>query len=175
MYYSSLSPINLLGQSSADNVLAIQGMTPWVQFTGHTFYDPTFNLGGSFDGLQTLDGHGQLTGTSLSENGAGLADVNTDGTFGLGYVADYLNGNSEGDGLGGFADVTITASSNNSVLNSFDDISTCRTGQPTPGAWCLQGTLNTRGQTVPEPGTLALMGLALFGLFGAGGLRRRWS
>jgi hypothetical protein len=165
IYYSPLGPANLLTLSSPANVALITAMNPWVELTGHTFHDPTFLA----NPTQTLNGAGSLTGASLSQTGAGLLDVNTGGSFGLASVAAYMNGNSIGDNLGGFADVALTSSSNNTVLNPADVVggfaNGCSTGGAAAGAWCLQGTLNTRGATViPEPATLALVGFALFGL-----------
>lgn len=158
VYYSGAPAINLLSQDSLANIAFITGQTPWVGFTGHTFFDP------AFPSIGTLNGFGTLTGASLSETGQGQLDI----AYGFGdpSVASFLDTNTISDNLGGFADVVLTASANNFVLNPFDLAGpladSCLSGAPQTGDWCMQGTVNTRGKT-PEPGTIALLGLGLFG------------
>ena len=150
---------NLLNQSSATNLTLITGLTPWARFTGHG------NLGGGAAADSTLKAHGTLTGSGLDFTGAGLLDVDTSGAFGLADVAAYLDADGEPDDAGGFADITLTTSGSDSVLNSFD---TCNYN---PGDWCIQGSADMRGKTViPEPSAIALFGI---GLIGAGFIGRR--
>lgn len=177
VYYAAAAPVNLLtsGNNSVENLALITSLTPWARLTGHTFGDPLMNaiLG---PGVQTLNGFGTLTGASLSQSGAGQLDTDTSGTFGIAAVTAFLDGNGVPDNLGGFADIVLTSSSNNVVLNQndIDDglANGCLNGTASAGAWCLQGTANIRGvaNVVPEPAGLALVGL---GLLAAGFARRR--
>ena len=170
VFYSASPAINLLGQDSNANLLTIQGMTAWATLTGHD------HLGGIAANNAVLNGGGTLTGASLSGSGFGLLDVNLAGPGSL-SVANYLNGNSISDSIGNKADIALTSSFNNFVLNPNDQANGlangCLTGQAAAGAWCFQGTNNLRGNTViPEPGMLGLMGIGLLG-FGVAASRRR--
>jgi hypothetical protein len=161
------SALNLLSQSSPANIAFIQTLTPYLRLTGHSFTDPILSLLGG--GLtQTLNGFGSLTGATLSVTGAGLTDADTSGAFGIADAANRFNTDTIDDGLGGLADVAITSSTNNLVLNPNDVsggfASSCATGRPVAGDWCLQGTLNARGVVIPEPGSMALLGLGFLGL-----------
>ncbi len=147
-----LPTFNLLGQDSPTNLTMIQAGTLWATFDGH-------QMNG---GPHELASAGILTGGSLSFTGAGLLDVVAGG---LPDVQAFLDSNGEVDGVGGFADIAITTSGNNSVLNSHDVTTGCATGQAAAGTWCIAGSADLRGlTTVPEPGVLALLGMGLLGM-----------
>lgn len=155
---------NLLNQSSATNLGLIAGLTPWLQLNGHGFVDPLHAP------TAQIIGSGTLTGSTLSFTGTGLLDVDTSGTFGIASVAATLDTNTVPDVAGGFADLALTTSGNNFTLNRFDNTTGCKTGQAQAGQWCIAGSADLRGTSLPEPGTLALAGLGLLGVVAA---RRR--
>jgi hypothetical protein len=171
VFLSNSGPVNLLGQDSPTNLAAIQsinGGNPWVTLTGHN------NLGGIADPSAVLNGTGFLTGATLSGAGFGLFDVSG---AGVASVISYLDANRITDAAGNPADIALTSSFNNFVLNQSDVANGfaagCADGTAAAGAWCYQGTANLRGSTeIPEPSLLALVGIGLLG-FGAVSRRRK--
>lgn len=161
IYYSNAAPVNLFfGQNSPANLATIAGFTPYATLVGHG------NLGGGLAANVVGFANGTLSGSTLNLSGNGLLDVNTADGIGNGSFEQFLNGNGIVDAALGLADIAYTESANNAVLNP-NDVATgqaagCSTGQAASGAWCWQGTLNTRGvAAVPEPSSIALLSLGL--------------
>jgi hypothetical protein len=166
-----LPTFNLLTQDSPTNLGLISG-TPWLQLQGRP------NASGF-----TLQSNGTITGSNIAFTGSGLLDV----VGGLPDVVAFLDSNSIFVVVAGLADMVLTSSGSTSPggLNPVDIAgfpgatlaekqAFCSSGQAPVGSWCLGGSADLRGTTnekqIPEPTSLALVGLSLFGLAAA---RRR--
>jgi hypothetical protein len=151
VYYSANPLINLFSANSPANIAFIQSLTPWARLTGHA------NGGGN-----TLEAFGTLTGATVSFLGTGLLDVDLGGAFGLASVASFINGNAINDLAGGFADLALTSSGNNFLVNPNDICTKTPVSGGLAGQWCIQGNANLRGDAaVPGPAIPLLLGAGL--------------
>jgi len=151
---------------------AIEAGTKWVQFTGHDNVALATPLGASISSTTQLFGEGSVIGAALSFSGRGLADVVAG--WGMADVEYALDTSKQPDVAGGFADVELSSTGTSTGTAPGAQCIPIRldSGQvilPT-GEFCISGSTNIKGNFIPEPSGLALVGL---GLLGAGIIRRR--
>ncbi len=128
--------------------------TPWVTLTGHTaprtgFVDPNGQLYATVNGT--------ISDPTLGSGGFGLADATG------GPAMPWLNSNSVTDGIGGWADFSLSSSFQEQPA------STCSSVTSDPNDIChypIEGNGSLTGNTmlpvpVPEPTELGLLGLGL--------------
>jgi hypothetical protein len=159
--YGAANDFNPFGSvSSAADLAAATNGTLFLSMAGHAVNA----AGDTFIGTGTNIGLATAVG-----NGSGLADVDLTGlangnTAGAGAIANSnFNTNSIAALFGGLADFQIGSSFSSVFLPHPAE---CAAGTLTE---CLAGSADIRGLVIPEPGSIALIGISLLGL----GLARR--
>ncbi len=134
----------LLGPSVGVGKDLNAGLYPGVS-TGTLLLSGTFAVGGVLLGDLVSTYLTSYNNNSFGGNGQGFLNI----TGGL--WADQLNTNSLTNANGGKSDLFLT--------NTFDDVNGAATGI----GWTVKSVAQVSANAVPEPGTLALAGLALLG------------
>lgn len=164
---------NLLSFSSVANLAHISAGTlgtPWLTLAGHSFAPSLCTILGGLATQEICATNPSLGSVNASFTGTGLLDV----VGGDASVMAFMDTNTKSDGLGGFADITLTSSGTYSLPNSNTNDPACgRT--PVAGQFCIDGSASlTNPVKIPEPGSLALFGIA-FAALGLRGLGRNKS
>lgn len=128
------------------------GGTPWLTLTGHTapytgFVDPNGQLYASVNG--------PINAPKLGSSGFGLVDATG------GPAMKYVNSNSVSDGIGGWADFSISSSFQYFPAKGCAPMPT--TGLDNVCSYPIEGNGSLIGltATVPEPSEIGLLGLGL--------------
>lgn len=129
-----------------DAITAATSGTLFLQLSGHTSSFASAAISGDF----SLISFGSLTGADTQGATAqGTLDVVK------GDAAAYFDTNTINDSLGGHADFSLSGGVNITSVSDADRA----------GGIIFRGSDNIQGSVkIPEPGTLALLGSALFGL-----------
>ncbi|MEO6798907.1 MAG: PEP-CTERM sorting domain-containing protein [Rhodanobacter sp.] len=129
------------------------GGTPWVTMAGHTSKNATFtdDVGQLFATIS-----GTVADPTVGSGGLGLLDATA------GPASSFLQFNNVSDGMGGFADLNLNSSFLTKPAKGCTSISPDPTNKchyPIGGTGEL--TASTTPTTVPEPGTIGMLGLGL--------------
>lgn len=149
-YVQDKSAPGYTAYSSTNGIATAGDGTLWLGLVGHT----DIRNGNTGTLFGSVTNNGVVGSGAEAGNGGGLFDVVS------GVAAANLNTNSFADAFGGFAD-----------FNFSSEFQPTLPGAITAGAFPLSGNATLSGNSIPEPGTMFLVGLGLLGV--AFGSKRR--